>query len=195
MRRARDPAQLRLGGVGALVAWKGLHHILDALARLPSETRARVRFEHIGAAGNDAASQRYAADLRARTTALGLDGCVAWRGEQATSAEFLRGIDALVVASDHEPFSIAVLEALAAGVPVLAADTGGAQDLIEPGRSGWFFRSGDPAALAAAIARLAGEEAWARIAVGPESVRQFTAPVIAARWAEVYAAVAGAEPA
>ena len=185
--RKRDPARLRLGGVGALVEWKGWHLIPEALAKLPAKIRARVRFDHIGGAGGDAESQRYAARLRARTGELGLAESVMWRGEQVSSAAFLREIDCLVVASDHEPFSIAVLEALAAGVPVLAADTGGAQDLIERERSGWFFRSGDSEALAEAIARLAEDSAWARIAVGPETVQPFTAPVIAARWESVYA--------
>lgn len=187
--RKRDPARLRLGGVGALVEWKGWHLVLAAFAQLPPAIRARVRFEHIGGAGPDAASQRYAARLRAATAAHGLDAAVMWRGEQASSAAFLREIACLVVASDHEPFSIAVLEALAAGVPVLAADTGGAQDLIERERSGWFFRSGEASALAVAIERLTRAETWARIDVGPDSVRRFTAPVIAERWERVYAAL------
>ena len=189
VQRKRDPARLRLGGVGALVAWKGWHLLPEALAKLPEKLRARVHFDHIGGAGSDPESQRYAARLRARTEELGLAASVTWRGEQASSASFLREIDALVVASDHEPFSIAVLEALAAGVPVLAADTGGAQDLIERESSGWFFRSGDPAALAAAIGRLMEDSAWARIDVGPDAVRRFTAPVIAAQWERVYAAL------
>ncbi len=189
VRRPRDPARLRLGGVGALVAWKGWHLLPEALAQLPADVRARVRFDHIGGAGIDAASQAYAARLRELTAAHGLEDRVSWHGEQASSAKFLREIDALVVASDHEPFSIAVLEALAAGVPVLAADTGGAQDLIEAERSGWFFRNADAAALAGAIARLTQVDAWARIDVGPEMVRRFTAPVIAEQWERVYAAL------
>ena len=185
--RSRDPARLRLGGVGALVEWKGWHLIPEALVKLPAKIRARVRFNHIGGAGNDPVSHHYFARLRVLSATVGLDDRVAWRGEQASSRDFLDEIDALVVASDHEPFSIAVLEALAAGVPVLAADTGGAQDLIEREISGWFFRSGDASALAAAIARLAENNAWARIEVGPDSVRRFTAPVIADQWERAYA--------
>ena len=185
--RKRDAARLRLGGVGTLVEWKGWHLIPEALAKLPAQIRARVQFDHIGGAGHEPAARHYAARLRALTAAHGLEDRVTWRGEQASAAKFLPEIDVLVVASDHEPFSIAVLEALAAGVPVLAADTGGAQDLIENGRSGWFFRSGDAAALSRAIARLVENETWARIEAGPGSVRRFTAPVIAARWEDVYA--------
>ena len=179
---------LRLGGVGALVPWKGWHLLLAALAALPAAQRERIRFAHIGAPGNAAAEQRYAAELKAQTHQLGLDGCVEWRGQQSGAQALLAEIDCLVVASHNEPFSIAVLEAQAAGVPVLAADSGGAADLLVPNRTGWFFRSGRVTDLSRAIAQLLDERAWSGINLTPETIRPFTAPVIAERWARVYAA-------
>ena len=172
-----------------LVRWKGWHLIVDAIAALPADLRARIRFDHIGGTGRIPDAERYAAELRASTARAGLDNVITWRGEQASSAPLLSEIDALVVASQQEPFSIAVLEALSSGVPVLAADSGGAQDLIVEGRSGWFFRSGDAASLAAKLEMLASTDALDRAEVGVDLVRPFTAPVVASQWLEVYAAL------
>jgi glycosyltransferase involved in cell wall biosynthesis len=185
--RAQSDGALRLGGVGALVRWKQWHLVVEALAALHAEARSRVRFYHVGAAGNDTDSQRYAAELRALTASRGLSALVEWRGEQPSADALLAGIDCLVVASHNEPFSIAVLEALAAGVPVLAADSGGAGDLLVPEKTGWLFRSGDAASLARGIATLVETDALARVQISSDVVREFTAPVVAARWAEVYA--------
>ena len=187
--RGRKNAQLRLGGVGALVRWKQWHLVVGALAALPRETRGQVKFLHVGAPGNDADSQRYAAELRALTQSHGLAGNIEWRGERPSADSLLAEIDCLVVASHHEPFSVAVLEALAAGVPVLAADSGGASDLLVSGETGWLFRSSDVADLARAMTRLVESDALGRARVAPDAVRQFTAPVVAARWQEVYSAL------
>ena len=170
-----------------LVRWKGWHLIIDAIAALPANVRERIRFDHIGGTGGIPDAERYAAELRASTTRLGLDNVIAWRGEQASSVRLLSEINCLVVASHQEPFSIAVLEALSSGVPVLAADSGGAQDLIVEGRSGWFFRSGDAASLAAKLEMLATTDALQRAEVDLELVRPFTAPVVAKQWLDVYA--------
>jgi glycosyltransferase involved in cell wall biosynthesis len=184
--RAAD-GLVRLGGVGALVAWKRWHLVLDALARLPGAVRAKLRFTHIGGADASPESARYAAALQAQTTALGLDEVVQWRGPQPSAAPLLAGIDGLIVASQREPFSVAMLEALAAGVPVLAADSGGARDVIVPPRNGWFFRSGDAGDLARALTMLAESDALALARVEPEQLRSFTAPVVAEQWAGIYA--------
>jgi glycosyltransferase involved in cell wall biosynthesis len=178
---------LRLAGVGALVRWKGWHLVIEALASLPSEIRAQIRFRHIGGPGESIDSQHYADGLRAMTVSLGLAGTVEWLGEQSSADALLAESDCLLVASDHEPFSIAVLEALSAGLPVLAADSGGARDLLKPDETGWFFRSGDAADLARVIATLVKSDALSRVRVTPETVRAFTAPIVVERWEQVYA--------
>lgn len=185
----RVRGDVRLGGVGAVVRWKGWHRVVEAMASLPENVRTRVRFDHIGAPAGGEGGQRYASELRALTRSHGLDGRITWHGERASSAEFLREIDALVVVSDNEPFSIAVLESLAAGVPVLAADSGGARDLLVAEKSGWFFRSGDVSDLARAIQMLAHTDALARAVVSAEQVRPFTASIVVGKWMNVYAAL------
>lgn len=185
--RPRAGAPLSLGGVGLLVAWKGWHDVLEALAALPAHVRDQVSFRHIGSPDTTAASQAYARQLYERTAALGLQDRVTWLGEQPNSEGFLGTVDALVLPSRSEPLSMALLEALRAGVPVLAADSGGPLDLLQPGETGWFFRTGDVADLTRSITTLATTDALDRVVITPDTIRPFTAPVIAARWAEVYA--------
>jgi glycosyltransferase involved in cell wall biosynthesis len=57
-----------------------------------------------------------------------------------------------------EGLPLVILEAMAAGVPVIATDTGAVRDAVEPGEGGLIVAKGDAAALAAAIRRLAEDE-------------------------------------
>lgn len=179
------------GGMGALVPWKNWHLILGAVAALPQSTRQKLRFIHIGSATADPASKRFAAELRLRTAELGLEAVVEWRGELPSPGGFLAEIDCLVVASSNEPFSVSVLEALAAGVPVLAADSGGARDVVAPGRNGWLFRSGDESDLALHLGRLANEVRGLDVSPSPGDLDRFFATAVAARWAKVYSDALG----
>jgi glycosyltransferase involved in cell wall biosynthesis len=187
---ARRDGALLAGGAGALARWKGWHLVLEALARLPAEARGRWRFTHIGGEDGSAESARYAAELRAQTRALGLETRVSWAGPQPSADALLREIDVLLVPSTNEPFSIARLEALAAGVPSLSADSGGARDLIEPPENGWLFRNGDAADLAARLAGLAAPGALAEARIDRAALaRRFSAEASVARHAEAYAAL------
>jgi glycosyltransferase involved in cell wall biosynthesis len=180
---------LRLAGVGAIVPWKRWDLVLAALALLPAPVRSSVRFRHIGTAEADAAAQAWAAGLHA---AAPRDGTVEWLGQQPSADALLAESDVLVVASHHEPFSIAMLEALQAGVPVLAADSGGAADIIKPGVNGWLFPSGDATALAGRIAALAANPAAARLPEDEIRRSAFRADAIADRWVRVYQNCGGA---
>jgi len=72
-------------------------------------------------------------------------------------AAVLAGLDVLVCPSDDEPFGMIVLEALAAGTPVVASDSGGPAEILEHGRSGLLFSTGNADALAAAVLRVLDE--------------------------------------
>lgn len=190
-RQASPDGRIRFGGVGMLVPWKGWHLVLAALAALEPAVRAKVSFQHLGRDDGSAESQLYARELRGQTTALGLDGTVAWLGEQPSSGPFLSGIDCLVIASRGEPFSVAMLEALQAGVPVLAADSGGASDILRPAQNGWLFSSGRPEVLARVITALVESNGLARVRIDPGETDRFAAPVVAEQWVQVYGRLLG----
>lgn len=64
---------------------------------------------------------------------------------------FYAALDLFVMPSRSEAWGLAVLEAMALGVPVIASDVGGLTEIVEPGKSGWLVTPGDAEALAAAI--------------------------------------------
>lgn len=177
-----NPLYLRLGGIGAIVAWKGWHLVIEALAKLSGAERERVKFLHVGSADNRPESRAYALELRTRSEALGVSANITWRGEETSSEALLASVDVLVVPSFGEPFSLALLEAWRAGVPVLAADDGGPAELIAEGRDGWCFASGSSSALAEKISELLRPETWEKIR--PELP---AAEAVLAGWRGIYA--------
>lgn len=82
--------------------------------------------------------------------------------ESETHRNLLAAMDCFVLASRHEPFGIVILEAWAAGLPVIASDVGGLQKLVSPEFDGLHFPSGDAEALAASMERMALEEGLRR---------------------------------
>jgi glycosyltransferase involved in cell wall biosynthesis len=177
---------LRLGGAGQRVRWKRWDLIVRALAELPAESRRLVEFQHIGATGTQAGAVAYEQELRALTNQSGLDAQVRWLPPEPDTRGLLARVDAVVVASHREPMSLVMLEALAAGVPVLAADSGGAADIIRPGVNGWLFRDGDAADLARVIALVAKKHADLRLNRPTFLSAELTAVSVASRWRDVY---------
>jgi glycosyltransferase involved in cell wall biosynthesis len=82
-------------------------------------------------------------------------------GEHAGAASLLSAFDVLLHPSRHEALPRAVLEAMHAGVPVVAAAVGGVPEAIEDGRSGLLVPARDAARLGEAAARLARDPALA----------------------------------
>jgi glycosyltransferase involved in cell wall biosynthesis len=138
-----------VGIVGRLQPWKGQDRLLRAQALL----RERGHPFHLVIVGGDSygLSPEYAASLAGVITDLGLDGAVTMTGEVPDPSPYLGHFDVLVNASDPEPFGIVLLEGMAAGVAVVAVDSGGPPDFIEDRRTGMLARSGDAEDLAAAL--------------------------------------------
>lgn len=83
-------------------------------------------------------------------------------GTRADVPELLAGAACVVLASDYEGAPLSVLEALAAGVPVVASRAGGIPELVDDGRTGLLVPPDDVEALAAALAAVIGDAARAR---------------------------------
>jgi glycosyltransferase involved in cell wall biosynthesis len=88
---------------------------------------------------------------------LGLDAFVALTGDRDDVPELLATSDVFVLSSRSEGGPISVLEAMAAGLPVVASDVGGVREQVDEGVSGLLVPAGDPAALAAALERVLGD--------------------------------------
>jgi glycosyltransferase involved in cell wall biosynthesis len=96
-------------------------------------------------------------ELERKARELGLQDCVRLGGFQARVAEYLDAGDALVHPSLTEGMPNVVLEAMAAGKPVVATRVGGIPELVADGESGLLVAPRDPAALADALIRLIRE--------------------------------------
>jgi glycosyltransferase involved in cell wall biosynthesis len=144
--------------------WKGHLVFLEAAARLGA-ARPEARFAMIGGALNAEALPhvaRYRDRVLARRIRLGLTERVEVVEHRADVANVLAALDIVVLASSGEPFGMALIEAMAAGRPVVASDSGGPLEIVEAGRSGRLFRTGDAGALAEAIAALLDDRDAAR---------------------------------
>jgi glycosyltransferase involved in cell wall biosynthesis len=94
-------------------------------------------------------------ELLALRRELGLDRSVSFLGLRGDIPEFLRSLDVYALSSTTEGFSIACIEAMAAGVPVVATRSGGPEEIIEDGHSGLLVPVKDPDALADAVYKIA----------------------------------------
>jgi sugar transferase (PEP-CTERM/EpsH1 system associated) len=93
-------------------------------------------------------------ELRTLTEGLGLGDCVHFAGYQPRPERYLHAMDVFALTSRSEGMPLAVLEAWAAGVPVVASRVGGLPELIDDGRTGRLIEPGDEAAWSEALAAL-----------------------------------------
>ena len=157
---------LNLAVVAAFEPRKGHLSLIDALAQVPN-----VRAALVGAGSATAA-------IEARIAELGLGERVRLLGWRDDVPAILAAADALALPSlGNECLPYAILEAMAAGLPVLSTDVAGIPEMVDDGRTGYVVAPGDSAALAARLAALADapERARAFGAAGRERVsREFS---------------------
>lgn len=91
-------------------------------------------------------SGRLEQDLKQLADELGVSHRVRFLGQVAEGRRYFKAFDIFALSSDHEPFGMVVLEAMAADVPIISSDCGGAPEIL--GTSGQLFRQGDPGSLA-----------------------------------------------
>lgn len=131
--------------VGRLNKVKGWELVLEAHERL-LRARPAARLLFVGD-GEDRP------ELEAAIARRGLRGSVSVTGFQAPSqvARILRAADLLVIGSHREGWSVAMLEGLACGLPVVSTRVSGAGDLVRSGRNGFVVEDRDPTSFAKAM--------------------------------------------
>ena len=141
----------RIGIVGRLAEWKGQHVLLEALSR-PGAPEVEACL--IGSAMFD--DGEYERRLRSLAAGRTESGKVEFRGHREDVLAEMQALDVVVHASTiAEPFGQVVIEAMAAGVPVVASDRGGPSEVITSGVDGLLVPPGDRDALIDALHALA----------------------------------------
>jgi glycosyltransferase involved in cell wall biosynthesis len=150
--RAHSGEVRRLGYLGRLVDGKGLFETLEAVATLRAEP-AFASLEWRIAGTGDARAR-----LEAEIARRGLQGAVRLVGplQGAEKARFLQESDVFLLPSESEGMPYAVLEAMAAGTPVVASRVGGIPDVVGDGEHGRLVPPRDAGAIAGALRALAG---------------------------------------
>lgn len=151
------PEARLVAGVGHVTHRKGFDLLLDAFAQL-GDPGAELVIVGTGPAE---------AELRRRARGLGVAGRVHWAGHRGDVPEVLAACDAFVLSSRNEGMANVMLEAMAAGTPVVATRISGVWDAIGPVRgrppAGWIVPPENASAMAGAIGAALGNRPEARV--------------------------------
>jgi glycosyltransferase involved in cell wall biosynthesis len=143
---AAVPGSPLLGAIASLTPEKGLDLLLQALPGLAA------RHPQLGLCLVGDGPLREALQVQVR--ALGLEARVHFSGNAPDVRPYLRAFDLLVVPSRREGQGRVLMEAMALGRPVVAAQVGGIPELVRHGHNGWLVPPEDPVVLGQAIAAL-----------------------------------------
>jgi glycosyltransferase-like protein len=182
--------------VGGIEPRKGSAELIEALGTLARTCTPPPLLAVVGGHSfQDYAAYRECVLGRAATLGLELGRDVVLLGTvpDAELAAWYHAADAFVFPSHKEGWGLAVLEAMAARLPVVASDLPVFREYLRPQRDALLAPPGDAAALAAAMRRLAADPALrARLAAaGPRVARRFRWERVARRHLAVYARLAG----
>ncbi|MFA5095871.1 MAG: lipopolysaccharide heptosyltransferase II [Candidatus Omnitrophota bacterium] len=157
---AKRDKEFHVGIIGRITPLKGHLYFIKAMAKAARAIPA-LKIWIVGDAPNS--KQAYKEQIQVLVRRLGLGHCTEFLGTQRNIPEILSNLDLLVLATTtHEAFGRVVIEAQAAGVPVVATSVGGVVDIIENGRTGLLVPPSDPQSMAEAVIKIFKEPALAR---------------------------------
>lgn len=170
-----------LGTVGRLVAAKGHRFLIEAVAILAGRGMD-VKLVVAGGGPLEAA-------LKGQLAELGIGDRVLLLGSRGDVPELLRGMDVFVMSSVSEAAPVALVEAMAAGLPCVVTTAGGMVAMVDGGRCGVLTRPGDGVALAEALANLIRDEARRaelREAAAPWARSQYSSGAMISKLESIY---------
>ncbi len=177
-----------IGSVGRLAEQKGYRFLLAAM---PEVLKAIPGCElHLAGEGEENAK------LMAIADELGISSHVKFRGYLGNISEFLTGLDLFISSSLWEGLPTAILEAIMAGVPVLATNIAGNRELIQDTKTGWLVPPADAQALARGILQ-AYQHPELRQLFAQEArtiLPQFSIQTVAEQYAQLYSQLLTGKP-
>ncbi|HZQ05896.1 MAG TPA: glycosyltransferase family 4 protein [Anaerolineae bacterium] len=177
-----DDGALRVLCVARLIERKGQHHLIESLKRL-TDSGVNVTLELVGTGDAQAANE-------AQARVFGIADRVQFAGyvPREEIAKWYANAHVFVLPSYNEGMSVATLEAMAAGLPIVVTRTGGTKELVQEGVNGLTFQWSDVDTLTAHLKFLALHRPRAR-EMGNASrrrARQFSWDAAAARYLEMF---------
>ncbi len=174
---------------GRITRWKGQDLLVQALTQLPPDVVGVL-------AGSAKDGDAYAQELDALADSLGVRDRIFRVGHCSDlPAAFALSTVAVSCSRDPEGFGRVVAEALAMGVPVVAPDHGGAQEIVSPGQNGWLVTPDSLDALIQGLSQALAAPAEQRATMGAHGRRRilsmFTVPHLQAATLAVYRQVLG----
>lgn len=153
------------GSVARLVPVKGLSYLLEAFSRISKEEEPgkKLRLVLVG----DGPERE---PLQEKARSLGVEQQVTFAGFRRDIPACLHAFDAFVHSSIYEGLGYTIIEAMAAGIPVVATNVGGVKEFVKPGSTGLLVEPANEALLA---------DAMKTIAASPERCRQMTKEALA----------------
>jgi glycosyltransferase involved in cell wall biosynthesis len=166
--------ELLVGIVGDVIARKGQIYLIKALSQIVKAI-PQAKLAIIGNTNSDA---KYVANLHKTIDELQLAEHVIWTGYRADVPQLMSALDICVAASLEEPQGLTVLEAAAAGTPVVASRTGGLPECVAEGITGDLVRTADSSDLASTIVELwQDKQRYQKYATaGPQHVAEHFSP-------------------
>lgn len=135
-----------VGHFSRLSPWKGQHILIEALAHCPENVTAVLVGDALFG------EQDYVQQLHQQVATLKLQERVKFLGFRSDVSELMGACDLVAHTSTApEPFGRVIVEAMLCGTPVVAAEAGGAVELVEHGITGWFIPPDDSLKLATVI--------------------------------------------
>ena len=185
----RDPNNRRVVSVGRLNKQKDYPTLLRAW-KIASESARGARLEIAGSGPDESRLKSLCAELKLER--------VSFAGFCSDVPAFLNGADMYVQSSAWEGMPLTVLEAMAAGLPVIASSVDSLPEMIENGRTGILFERGNHTELARRIVELLSDPARAKsigVAARETALKRFSADRMAADYAHLFQQVLSEHPA
>lgn len=129
--------------------------------------------------------------LESMANDLGIQGAVHFLGNRHDVPEVLAAADVFVLASHYEGQGLSIMEAMAAGLPVVATRVGGIPELIDHQKDGYLVEANDITGLGAALLKLVSDNALREhlgISARQRAVREFDVHTMVSRYEELYEA-------
>lgn len=141
--RGFSSSEILIGSIGHVLPWRGYEFLIDAADRVV-KLYPTARFLIVGSTSDE----NYYKVLVNKVNMKKLQNNISFLGFRTEVREILAALDLFVLPSLSEGFSLVTVEAMAAGKPVVGTNSGGPEEIVDDGVTGYLVPPADPEALA-----------------------------------------------